>query len=128
MKNKFAFTFAILLAFAFSGCPMPFKVPEPGPDYALVADHLIEGTGEFDYALVEMDGRPVERERIPFGVDMNARAVAKIGTHTFKVQLSPHRRPRGYVPHEATFTAKVDGGKTYFVGTTDGLPVLVEQR
>ena len=107
---------------------MPFMVPEPGPDYALIGDHAVQDTGEFDYTLIEMDGRPVKKERVPFGVDMNPRTIANAGQHTFKVRVELHRRYPGAVPSEATFVARVNGGTTYFVGTREASPVLMEYR
>lgn len=128
MKKKLGFPFVGLLVVALGGCRMPFMVPEPGPDYALISDHAVQDTGEFNYTLVEMDGHPVKKERVPFGVDMNPRTIANAGQHTFKVRVELHRRYPNSVPREATFVAKVAGATTYFVGTREGSPVLIEYR
>jgi hypothetical protein len=127
MRKCGIISFAFLL-FAFAGCAKLFRVEQPSPDHAIVSDHMIEGTGGLDYALIAIDGRPVEKEKVPKLVDMMPGAVVGIGPHQFTVSVAPHLRPPGYVPHETVFTASVDGGKRYFVGTKDGLPVLVEAK
>jgi hypothetical protein len=127
VNNKLGIPFLGLLAIALAGCPVPFRVPDPGPDYGLIGDHSADlRTGAFDYTLLEMDGHPVKKERVPFGLDMNARTVAGVGQHTFKVRVELHARYPNAVPREATFVARVNGDTTYFVGTREGTPVLIE--
>lgn len=125
MKKCLGILLVGLVALALGGCPRPFRVPEPGPDYALITDSVSDvRAGRFVYTVLEMDGRPVKREIVPFGVDLRARTVAPAGEHTFKVRFFPSGWPAAV--QEATFVAYVRGGTTYFVGTRDELPVLME--
>ncbi len=121
-------TGGLAMALLLAGCSKFFDLAEPPPGHGVVYDHWFEDIDGLDYELIAVDGRAPERERLPFGVDMNPGAVVVIGEHMFKVGELPHRRLPSSIMHPAKFRAVVEGGRRYFIGTEHGLPVLVEWR
>jgi hypothetical protein len=83
---------------------------------------------DFDYSLVDIDGRPIKKEKQPPWVDMQPGALVGPGKHEFKVSVTPVRRPAHYVPSEIAFTASVEAGKRYFITSQEGRVRLVEER
>lgn len=123
--NRALLSVLILGTLSFGGCSRFFELSDPPHDHAVVNDHWLEGANGLEYELVEIDGSPVKRERFQFGVDMNPGAIALPGRHVFKVNVLPERRLPDTLPTEATFTAEVEGGRRYGIGTRMGVPVLV---
>jgi len=123
--GKFPVVVLVLLCLGgVTGC----SPANPGPDRAVVQDHWGEDTGGWDYTLIDVDDRPFPRERIPFGADMRPGALLGAGEHRFKVSVMPYRRRPTDVPRSVLFEGMLKGGRRYFVGTKDGVPVLIPER
>jgi hypothetical protein len=102
---------------------------------AVVSDQILAAPrnlppvrNDYDYRLVEIDGRPVEREQVPSWKDMMPGALIAPGIHVFKVAVTPALHHPGEIPTEITFTAVVEARKRYLIGSKAGLPILVEER
>src|SRR4051812_24517401 len=91
---------ALLSAAAFGvvGCTQPTQAPE---GYAIVREHLVFSSKDMepqirsrlDYTIIEIDGAPIRREKVPPLVDMQAGALITVGHHRFKAHVEPHVRP-----------------------------------
>lgn len=110
--------------------------PEEAPaGFAIIREHTISAPGNdppitstLDFTLIEIDGKPVARESIPPGVDLQRGALVSAATHQFKALVSPHVRPPDHQPAEVIFTAEVQSTKVYYLVGKDGGPVLIEAK
>ena len=83
-----------------------------------------------DYDLVEIDGQPVKRKLEAFKLHFFGNGVTvRAGEHTFKVEVSPLRRPPNFKPTIAEFRSRVLGGKAYvIIGAEGESPHLYEMK
>jgi hypothetical protein len=81
---------------------------------------------DFDFELEAIDGRPVERESIPFLEDAFAGAVTTAGLHSFTVSVYPMPRPPHCAAKEVLINATVKAGKRYAIVGAEDAPSLLE--
>jgi len=126
-RPPFAVALAVLLAGG--GCAGDYS------GMAVIDDEIVSAPrasppvrNDLDFVLLEVDGRPAVRERVPFLIDAHPGVVAAPGTHAFRVSIAPVARPAAYVPKQAVFTATVAAGERYALVSRDGSPSLLEYR
>lgn len=134
MKLPCRFTLAFLLIVLAAGCSK-WNAEEAPAGFAIIREHTISAPGNdppitstLDFTLIEIDGKPVARESIPPGVNLQRGVLVPAGTHQFKAMSSPHIRPPNYQPVEVVFTATVNSSKVYYLVGKDGGPVLIEAK
>jgi hypothetical protein len=110
----------------------PDKAPE---GFGIVREHVISAPhnippirSEWNYTIIDIDGRPVVRETYPPWIDLQAGALVSVGTHHFRGRVAPNLLPRDYKPHEVSFDGNVASGKVYFVVGQENEASLVESH
>ena len=130
-----------ILALSLGGCMLlaacgakwdPTKAPD---GFGIVREHVVSAPrnippiqSEWDYTIIDIDGRPVVRETYPPWIDLQVGALVSAGLHHFRGRVSPHALPAGYKPREVSFDGDVEGGKVYFVLGQQNGASLVESH
>jgi hypothetical protein len=128
--------FAVIGLVAISGCKAEWSIHKAPDGYAIIRDGILTAPrnippihNELEFAIIGVDGGPVERERVPPFVDEPPGVLVVTGTHRLRSIVGPPWRGPGYHSKDITFQVTVENRKVYFLeGDKDGMPILVEEH